>query len=215
MLELFKGLDNVDEVEFFNKTTKVRVSEITFSHNNIDGSAYIEFRRDNRNGEILHIFRIDWGGKKFLYNKDVDVKRSTFTESDRDFVDRWNRTQEAELLTVEDLEKEQRIDEDEHWKYIFVGIRAKINNLDGSTHEAIEFNFRGDKGHLEEFIDDTGEFRIYTYSVVFDKQIATWGRSDSGEMFINSSFNTKNYRKYKDFLEAFVEAFGYSIPIEK
>ena len=39
MLELVKGLDNVDEVEFLNKDTKVRVSEITFSHNNIDGRA--------------------------------------------------------------------------------------------------------------------------------------------------------------------------------
>ena len=104
---------------------------------------------------------------------------------------------------------------EEHWKYIFVGTRAKINNLDGSTHEAIEFNFRGEKGHLEEFIDDTGELRIYTYTVVFDKQIVTWGRRESGEIFINSSFNSKNYKKYKDFLEAFVEAFGYSIPVEK
>ena len=214
MEELFKGLDNVDEREIFNTETKVKFTEITFEYNGIGGNAFIEYHRTERNTELPYIFRIDWNGRKYLYNREMNIQKSNFTESDRDFVDRWNSTQDAELLTTEELEECQRIDEEEHWKYIFVSKRIKINNEDGSTVENIDFSFRGTEGHLDEFIDDTGDFRIYKYTLSFDDQFAEWGRESSGELVVNSSFTHKNYREYKDFLEAFTEAFNYSIPIE-
>lgn len=213
MTELFKRLDNVEEKEIFNKETKVKFTEITFEYNGITGDAFIEYHRTERKTELPYIFRIDWNGKKYIYNRELDMQTSSFTESDRDFVDRWNSTQDAELLTVEELEECRRIDEEDLHKYIFVSKRNKINNEDGSTVENIDFNFRGMTGHLDEFIDDTGEFRIYKFTLTFDHQFAEWGRESSGEIVTHSSFTSRNYKKYKDFLEAFTEAFQYSVPV--
>lgn len=215
MEELFKGLDNVVEREIFNKETKVKFVEIMFEYSGISGNAFIEYHRTYRNTEMPYIFRIDWNGKKYLYNKDMNIRKSNFTDSDKDFINRWNNTQDVEILTIEELEENDRIKKEDLYKYIFVGKRIKINNEDGSTVENIDFDFRATNGHLDEFIDDTGDFRIRKHTVSFDGQFAEWGRESSGKIIVNSSFTYKNYMKYKDFLEAFTEAFGYSIPIEK
>lgn len=215
MEELFKGLDNVVEREIFNKETKVKFVEIMFEYNGISGNAFIEYHRTYRNTEIPYIFRIDWDGKKYLYNKDMNIRKSNFTDSDKDFINRWNNTQDVEILTIEELEENNRIKKEDLYKYIFVGKRFKIDNEDGSTLESIDFDFRGTTGHLIELIDDTGDFRIRKHTLSFDGQFAEWGRESSGKIIVNSSFTYKNYMKYKDFLEAFAEAFGYSIPIEK
>lgn len=213
MLEIFNTLENVDERSIFNEETKVKFTEVTFDYNGISGNAFIEYHRTDRNTEMPYIFRIDWNGRKYLYNRDMDIQKSNFTEEDRDFINRWINTIPVELLTVEEIGEEDRIKKEELYKYIFVGKRIKSNNEDGSRVENIDFDFRGTNGHLDEFIDDAGDFRIYKYTVSFDSQFAEWGREPNGEIVINSSFTTKNYRKYKDFLEAFIEAFGYSVPI--
>lgn len=215
MAELFKGLNNVVEREIFNKETKIKFTEITFEYNGISGDAFIEYHRTYHNTEIPYIFRIDWNGKKYLYNKDMNIQKSNFTELDRDFIDKWNNTKDIEILTIEEMDENDRIKKEDLYKYIFVGKRFKINNEDGSTLESIDFDFRGTNGHLDEFINDTGDFRIRKHIISFDGQYAEWGRESSGEVVVNSSFTYENYIKYKDFLEAFVEAFGYSIPIEK
>lgn len=158
MEELFKGLDNVVEREIFNKETKVKFTEITFEHNGISGNAFIEYHRTYRNTEIPYIFRIDWDGKKYLYNKDMNIRKSNFTDSDKDFINRWNNTQDVEILTIEELEENDRIKKEDLYKYIFVGKRIKINNEDGSIVENIDFDFRATNGHLVELIDDTGDF---------------------------------------------------------
>lgn len=215
MAELFKGLNNVVEREIFNKETKIKFTEITFEYNGINGDAFIEYHRTYRNTEIPYIFRIDWNGKKYLYNKDMNIQKSNFTDSDKDFIDAWNNTKDVEILTIEEMDENDRIKKEDLYKYIFVGKRIKINNEDASTLESIDFDFRGTNGHLDEFIDDTGDFRIRKHTLSFDGQFAEWGRESSGKIIVNSSFTYENYIKYKDFLEAFVEAFGYSIPIEK
>ncbi len=215
MAELFKGLNNVVEKEIFNEETKIKFTEITFEYNGISGDAFIEYHHTYRNTEIPYIFRIDWDGKKYLYNKDMNIRKSNFTDSDKDFINRWNNTQDVEILTIEELEENDRIKKEDLYKYIFVGKRIKINNEDGSTVENIDFDFRATNGHLDELIDDTGDFRIRKHTLSFDGQFAEWGRESSGKIIVNSSFTYKNYMKYKDFLEAFAEAFGYSIPIEK
>lgn len=215
MAELFKGLNNVVEREIFNKETRIKFTEITFEYNGIGGDAFIEYHRTYRNTEIPYIFRIDWNGKKYLYIKDMNIQKSNFTDSDKDFIDAWNNTKDVEILTIEEMDENDRIKKEDLYKYIFVGKRIKINNEDGSTLESIDFDFRGTNGHLDEFINDTGDFRIRKHIISFDGQYAEWGRESSGEVVVNSSFTYENYIKYKDFLEAFVEAFGYSIPIEK
>lgn len=215
MAELFKGLNNVVEREIFNKETRIKFTEITFEYNGINGDAFIEYHRTYRNTEIPYIFRIDWNGKKYLYIKDMNIQKSNFTDSDKDFIDAWNNTKDVEILTIEEMDENDRIKKEDLYKYIFVGKRFKINNEDGSTLESIDFDFRGTNGHLDEFINDSGDFRIRKHTLSFDGQYAEWGRESSGEVVVNSSFTYENYIKYKDFLEAFVEAFGYSIPIEK
>ena len=215
MAELFKGLDNVVEKEIFNEETKIKFTEITFEYNGISGDAFIEYHHTYRNTEIPYIFRIDWNGKKYIYMRDLNVQKSSFTDLDIDFIDRWYNTKNIEILTIEEIEENDRIKKEDLYKYIFVGKRFKINNEDGSTLESIDFDFRGINGHLDEFINDTGDFRIRKHTVSFDGQYAEWGRESLDKIIINSSFTYENYKKYKDFLEAFAEAFEYSIPIEK
>lgn len=203
----------IDKKEIFNRETKVKFTEITFSYNTISGNAFVEYHQTERSVEIPYIFHIDWNSKKYIYIRDMNVRKSNFTESDRDFVDKWNNTQDTELLTIEEIGEDGRILEKDLYNYIFVSKRNRINNKDGSIVENIDFTFRGTNGHLEEFIDDTGDFKICKCTLLFDHQFAEWGRKSSGEPVACSSFTSKNYKKYKDFLEAFTKAFHYSVPV--